>query len=85
MLVGADDKNRLNQRRAAEAKCRRLCEPTELGVLRVDSEIHKMWLQKGASREKLIDAMVDCGGDKEGVEPSTVWEYHGVPLFKISL
>ena len=44
----------------------------------------KCGFKKGASREKLIDAMVKCGGDKEGVEPLTVWEYHGVPLFKKS-
>lgn len=62
---GEDDRKKRN---AASKKCRRLCEPTELGVLRVDAAIHQMWMQKGAARDKLIDAMVQADGDKD-------WEY----------
>lgn len=62
---GVDDDRK--KRNAASKKCRRLCEPTELGVLRVDPAIHQMWMQKGAARDKLIDAMVHADGDKDWV------------------
>ena len=49
-------------RARCEAVVRRMC----TGKLKVDPDLHERWMAKGASRNKLIDLMVESDGNKDG-------------------
>ena len=47
-------------------KLRRLCEPKrDSGRIEVPDDIHKQYLQKGAQRDALFEALVKAEGEKE--------------------
>ena len=46
-------------------KLKRICEYKDSGKLDVPVGIHQQFLEKGASRDKLLEALIRSGGSKE--------------------
>ncbi|CAK9008775.1 unnamed protein product [Durusdinium trenchii] len=62
--VGSESENEMTDA-AKNNRLRRLCERKPSGRLRVPEKVHKMWLAKGHSREKLRQMLEDCDWDSE--------------------
>ena len=48
-----------------DAKLRRLCNRTSTGKLQVSEEIHQLWLKSGATRDSMVQTLIDCNGEKD--------------------
>lgn len=61
---GSESENEMTDA-AKNNRLRRLCERKPSGRLRVPEKVHKMWLAKGHSREKLRQMLEDCDWDSD--------------------